>query len=54
MDCIVTEKKNENMLIIFKKENETNKNETSDETSILLSVFVVIVLTDKSVVLMFC
>ena len=29
--CIVTEKKNENMLIIFKKENETNKNETSDE-----------------------
>ena len=29
--CIVTERKDENMLLIFKKENETHNNEISDD-----------------------
>ena len=31
VNCIVTEKKNKNMLIIFKKENDTQKNEIFDD-----------------------
>ena len=31
--CIVTEKKNQNMMIIFKKENQTYKNDVFDDYS---------------------